>query len=144
MTAVSSADVATAVSSGSAVSMSSKSLVPGGKGAPDRRTTKVVTSWSHRSRPTWAGMTTPRDAQYEKLGRLPGAVAKAIWALPETRRPAGVPTTWVMAFDEAGTMVADLQTPDAPVTTVTGAVERRGELFCVSTGGTSVLRVAAR
>lgn len=92
---------------------------------------------------TWTGMTTPRDAQFEKLGRLPGAVAKAIWALPESLRPAGGRTTWVMAFDESGTVVADLQTQDTPVTTVTGAVERRGELFCVTTGAASILRVGA-
>ena len=88
---------------------------------------------------TWVGMTTPRVAPLEKLGQAPPLLAKLVWAMPQKPGPG---TTWVMALDESGAVVADLQTPDAPVTTVTGAVERRGELFCVSTEATSLLRFA--
>jgi len=90
---------------------------------------------------TWAGMPVARDAGTEKFMRLPGLVAKALWALPDNAFPAGKGTTWVMAFDEEGTVVADLQTPDALVSNVTGVVERRGELFCASTGANALLRV---
>ena len=86
-------------------------------------------------------MPVARDAGTEKFLRLPGLVAKALWALPDNAFPAGKGTTWVMAFDEEGTVVADLQTPDALVSNVTGVVERRGELFCASTGANALLRV---
>ena len=92
---------------------------------------------------TWAGMTTARDPGLEKLATAPGIVAKAVWAIPENRRPAGTETTWAMAFDQSGEAVADLQTPDGPIKTLTGVAERRGELFCVSTGASSILRLQA-
>ena len=89
---------------------------------------------------TWAGMPGPRAAALESLGGMPAHVAVSVWDAPE-KPPSGGGTTWLMAFDADGQVVADLQTPDAPVRTVTGAVEHDGELFCVNVHDDAMLRV---
>ena len=93
---------------------------------------------------TWVAMAGPRAPSLDKLGVQPNWVAKVLWALP-ARFLAGPPASpWVMAFDEDGTVLADLQEPRDDFSRTTGVAAVDGELFCASPDHGALLRIHAR
>jgi hypothetical protein len=56
-------------------------------------------------------------------------VRRAIWALPERFQPAPEPTTWVLAVDGSGGVVADLQTSAGGYRMVTGVREHGDRIY---------------
>ncbi len=89
---------------------------------------------------TWVALVNPRDPKLDKLASQPGWVAKAAWKLP-ARSSTSPGTTWVMAFDEHGNVVADLQQTRHDFGGVTGVAERDTDLFCASVDHGGLLRV---
>ena len=80
----------------------------------------------------WAGLTNPRDAGLEKLATAPALLRKLIWRIPDRLIPSGRRTTWVMAFDEHGTPLHDLQDARPDFHMVTGVAADRRRVVCVS------------
>jgi len=52
-----------------------------------------------------------------------------VWALPERLQPSPVRTLWVLAVDDTGAVVHDLQGPGDRYTMVTGTREHQGRLY---------------
>ncbi|ROO86356.1 strictosidine synthase [Actinocorallia herbida] len=89
----------------------------------------------------WVALTNPRDPALDRLASAPAWAARALWALPDRLRPAGRATTWILAVDEHGAVLHDLQTPDAAYPMVTGVAEHDGDLYLAGLPGTALLRV---
>jgi hypothetical protein len=87
----------------------------------------------------WVPLTNPRSRALDLLAVLPAAAAKLAWAIPERLRPAGRKTTWLMAFDQHGEIVADLQESRAEFRFVTGVAEHRGQLYCAGLQNKAIL-----
>jgi sugar lactone lactonase YvrE len=77
----------------------------------------------------WIALATPRNALLDRLHARPPALRRAVWALPEAFQPAPARTTWVMAVDTSGSVVADLQTAAGGYHMVTGVREHAGSLY---------------
>ncbi|AKT40401.1 SMP-30/gluconolactonase/LRE family protein [Chondromyces crocatus] len=76
----------------------------------------------------WIAMANGRDPMLDRLLGLPPIVRKVVWALPEKLQPDVTRTTWVLAIDEEGTIVQDLQGPGEQFHMVTGVAEAPGML----------------
>ncbi|MBO0840226.1 MAG: SMP-30/gluconolactonase/LRE family protein [Sciscionella sp.] len=76
----------------------------------------------------WVALAAPRDARLDLVHRLPPPVVKALWAIPERLRPRPRRTAWVIAIDDNGTIVHDLQRPDG-YHMVTGVRVHDGRLY---------------
>ncbi|WP_203784425.1 SMP-30/gluconolactonase/LRE family protein, partial [Asanoa ferruginea] len=77
----------------------------------------------------WIALATPRNALLDRLHARPPVLRRAVWALPQAFQPAPARTTWVMAVDASGSVVADLQTADGGYHMVTGVREHAGHLY---------------
>lgn len=86
----------------------------------------------------WIALATPRNRQLDRLLPRPPVLRRAIWALPTAVQPAPARTTWVMAVDRTGTVVADLQREGADYHMVTGVREHAGNLYLGSLTESSV------
>ena len=77
----------------------------------------------------WVSIASPLDPVVERLGRAPMAVRRMVTRIPEALQPAPKHTCRVMAFDDAGTVVhdLDLDTPDFHM--VTGVREHDGRVW---------------
>lgn len=76
----------------------------------------------------WVAICNLRDNLLESLAPRPTWIRHGLWALPDRFKPEGVRTTWVMAFDEDGGLLADLQEPREDFHMATGVAERDGRL----------------
>jgi sugar lactone lactonase YvrE len=90
----------------------------------------------------WAAIPNPRDALLDRLGTAPGVVRELVWRIPDRLRPSGERTVWVMAFDEHGNVLADLQQPRADFHMVTGVAEHDRHLYLASVQEHALLAVA--
>ncbi|MDG4827581.1 SMP-30/gluconolactonase/LRE family protein [Asanoa sp. WMMD1127] len=90
----------------------------------------------------WIALATLRNPALDRLHALPPALRRLVWSLPTALQPAPARTTWVMAVNGAGEVVADLQTSDADYHMVTGVREHEGTLYLGSLVETSVAVVS--
>jgi sugar lactone lactonase YvrE len=77
----------------------------------------------------WAALPNPRDPTLERLATSPPLLRKLLWRIPDRLMPEGKKTTWVMAFDEEGRALADLQDDRPDFHMVTGVAEHDGRLY---------------
>lgn len=77
----------------------------------------------------WIAIGSRRDRTLDRLSPLPPVIRRAVWALPEALHPAPVPTVWVMAIDDEGRVVHDLQAPGGEMSLVTGVREVDGRVY---------------
>lgn len=80
----------------------------------------------------WVPLTNPREGLLDRLGTAPGLLRELVWRIPDRLRPQGKRTTWVMAFDESGRLLADLQEPREDFHMATGVAEHEGRLYLAS------------
>ncbi|TCJ41522.1 SMP-30/gluconolactonase/LRE family protein [Parafrankia sp. BMG5.11] len=91
----------------------------------------------------WAAMPNARQKSLDNLSKVPGPVRKLAWKrlqLPLTQTSG---TTWVMAFDTNGRVLADLQTSRTDFFGATGVVESGGKVFLSSVDGGALLEIRA-
>jgi sugar lactone lactonase YvrE len=86
----------------------------------------------------WIALATPRNPRLDRLLPRPPLLRRAVWALPLALQPAPARTTWVMAVDATGTVVADLQRAGDDYHMVTGVREHAGNLYLGSLTESSV------
>ncbi|GAA1863949.1 SMP-30/gluconolactonase/LRE family protein [Asanoa iriomotensis] len=86
----------------------------------------------------WIALATPRNPALDRLHRRSPVLRRAVWALPTALQPAPARTTWVIAVDPTGTVVADLQTDAGDFHMVTGVREHAGSLYLGSLAETGV------
>ena len=77
----------------------------------------------------WITIGSRRDRTLDRLAPLPPLLRRLVWSLPEAWLPAPVPTVWVMAVDDEGTVVHDLQAPGGEMSVVTGVREVNGRVY---------------
>lgn len=77
----------------------------------------------------WVSLASPRNPLLDMLLPLPGVLRQLLWLLPEPLLPKPIRTTWVMAFDFAGTQVHDLQSDTADYSMVTSVAEHAGRIY---------------
>lgn len=77
----------------------------------------------------WVTLVSPRNPLLDALLPLPGILRTAIWALPDSWKPAPARTTWVLGVGTDGSIVHDLQRDGTDYAMVTGVVEYEGTLI---------------
>lgn len=90
----------------------------------------------------WLGFAAPRKAIVDRLADKPW-LRKAIMRLPKILRPAPAVSSHVIAFNEHGDVLMNLQDPDARYSTLTGVLETRRNLYLTTLYG-HVLPVIAK
>jgi len=90
----------------------------------------------------WLGLAAPRKALVDRLADKPW-LRKVIMRLPKFVRPEADVASHVIAFNEAGEVLMDLQDPDARYPTLTGVLETRRNLYLTTLYG-HVLPVVAK
>lgn len=79
----------------------------------------------------WVGLISPRNAILDRLAGSP-ALRRIIERLPAFARPKARPHGHLVAFDDAGRVLADLQAPEGPPVYTTGAIETDRYLYVSS------------
>lgn len=79
----------------------------------------------------WLGLTKPRGAAVDKLSAQP-FLRKVVMRLPRSLWPIPPAYGHVIAFDEGGTFVADLQDPSGKYPETTGVIETADRLYIQS------------
>lgn len=79
----------------------------------------------------WLGLAKPRGATVDKLSRQP-FLRKVVMRLPKTLWPIPPAYGHVLAFNESGTIVADLQDPSGRYPETTGVIETADRLYIQS------------
>ncbi|CAM3207460.1 SMP-30/gluconolactonase/LRE family protein [Nocardioides dubius] len=77
----------------------------------------------------WVTIASPVDPLVERLQRAPLWLRRAVTRLPEAVQPAPKRTIRVQAFDDAGTLVHDLDLASPHFHMVTGVREHRGQVW---------------
>lgn len=77
----------------------------------------------------WISIASPRDPVVERLQKAPGPVRRAVTKIPEGLQPKPKRTIRAQAYDDAGTLVHDVDLPDATYHMVTGVREHDGRLW---------------
>jgi sugar lactone lactonase YvrE len=90
----------------------------------------------------WIAMPSERNALLDRLLPLPGALRKAVWALPEALQPDATRSVFVLGIDANGAVVHNLQAPADSYHYVTGVREHDGHLYLGSLMDSAVARVA--
>lgn len=80
----------------------------------------------------WVAMVSSRSAALDRLGMSPRWLRRLIWRLPEPKKSPAAMTTWAMAFDEQGRVLADVQGDVDGFHSVTGVAELNGRLYMAS------------
>ena len=82
----------------------------------------------------WLGFAAPRKAVVDHLSDRPW-LRKVIMRLPKFLRPAADVSSHVIAFNEHGDVLMNLQDPEARYPTLTGVLETRGSLYLTTLYG---------
>ena len=90
----------------------------------------------------WVGLISPRSAPLDWGSGLP-FLRRLFERLPAALKPKAKPYPHVVAFDDSGAVVADLQDPDGAFAFVTGAVEASEYIYLSSLRAESWARVPA-
>jgi sugar lactone lactonase YvrE len=77
----------------------------------------------------WIALPSHRPPILDWLHHKPPILRKIAWALPEKLQPRESRTVWVMAVDNSGKVVHDLQGPGDRFHLVTGVRERAGRVY---------------
>lgn len=77
----------------------------------------------------WVTVASPRDPVVERLMRGPMALRRAAWRLPELLQPKPKRTVRVVALDDSGAIVHDLDLPAAEFHMATGVREHHGRVW---------------
>ena len=85
----------------------------------------------------WLGLIKPRGAAVDKLSAQP-FLRKVVMRLPKSLWPIPPNYGHVIAFNEAGTIVADLQDPSGTYPETTGAIETADRLYIQSLNAESI------
>ncbi len=80
----------------------------------------------------WLAMVNPRDRALDRLGTAPLRLRRGLWRTPERMQPEVTRTTWVIALDQRGKVLTDLQQERDDYHAVTGVAEANGRLFLAS------------
>lgn len=85
----------------------------------------------------WIGLVAPRNALLDRLSDKP-FLRKMVQRLPARLRPQADPSSHVVAIDDAGEILMNLQDPGARFPALTGVVESRDALFLTSLFGSEL------
>ena len=85
----------------------------------------------------WLGLVKPRGAAVDKLSAQP-FLRKVVMRLPKSLWPIPPNYGHVIAFNDAGTIVADLQDPSGQYPETTGAIETADRLYIQSLNAKSI------
>jgi len=77
----------------------------------------------------WVSIASPTDPVVERLQRSPRPVRRAVTMIPERIQPKPKRTVRVQAYDDAGTLVHDLDLPGTEYHMVTGVREHDGRVW---------------
>lgn len=77
----------------------------------------------------WVSIASPRDPVVELLQRSPLPVRRSVTRIPEPLQPKPKRTVRAQAYDDAGTLVHDIDLPGAAYHMVTGVREHEGRLW---------------
>jgi sugar lactone lactonase YvrE len=80
----------------------------------------------------WVAFVGPRSPALDRLGRTPRVVRKILWRFFGDKAEKASTTTWAMAFDIEGRVLADMQTTHQSFGGATGVVEYDGNLLFAS------------
>jgi hypothetical protein len=86
----------------------------------------------------WVAMVGPRSIGLDRAGVAPGWLRRQAW---RSMKPAPTTTTWVMAFDSLGNVVADLQKQLPDFAGATGVTQLADKLYLASVGSNGLLEV---
>jgi sugar lactone lactonase YvrE len=82
-----------------------------------------------------------RNPTLDRSGKLPGWLRKRAWSAMTLPVVVEAGTTWAMAFDESGQLLADLQCNRTDFFSATGAVEVNGKLYLASVDCSNLLEI---
>jgi sugar lactone lactonase YvrE len=85
----------------------------------------------------WVALASPRNPLLDLLLPRPPVLRRAVWAIPERLQPVAK-TVWVMAFDDDGHVVHDLQRKDRAFHFTTGVRQAAGRVYLGSLFGTAI------
>ena len=88
----------------------------------------------------WVAMVSPRNASLDRAGTIPKALRRLAWSKIDLSAPTEG-TTWAMAFDAAGTVVADIQVQRNDFFGATGVAEIEDRLYLSAVDGDGLLEV---
>jgi len=91
----------------------------------------------------WLGLAAPRNQLLDQLSDNP-FIRKVVQRLPAFLRPKAIPSSHVIAFNEAGEVLENLQDTAARNRTLTGVVETRRTLYLTTLFGNELPRVDKR
>lgn len=77
----------------------------------------------------WISIASPKDPVVELLQKSPGPLRRSVTKIPERLQPKPKRTIRAQAYDDAGTLVHDVDLPDATYHMVTGVREHDGRLW---------------
>ena len=77
----------------------------------------------------WVTIASPRDPVVERLQQAPLSLRKLVTRIPEKAQPKPKRTIRVQAYDDAGTLVRDLEVADDRFHMVTGVREHEGKVW---------------
>ncbi len=89
----------------------------------------------------WLGLVKPRGAAVDKLAGQP-FLRKVVMRLPKSLWPIPPAYSHVLAFNEAGTIIADLQDPSGRYPETTGVIETANRLYIQSLSAKSLAWLA--
>lgn len=96
---------------------------------------------SFRDGQFWVAIVSPRSADLDRAGTLPGFLRRSIWSWMKLSDPVEG-TTWAMAFDPNGTVVADIQMQRSDFFGATGAAQIGDRLYLAAVNGSALLEVS--
>ena len=77
----------------------------------------------------WVSIASPRDPVVERLQRAPHVVRRGVTRIPERLQPKPKRTVRAQAYDDAGTLVHDIDLPGTAYHMVTGVREHDGRVW---------------
>src|SRR6478735_8747097 len=77
----------------------------------------------------WVSIASPKDPVVEMLQKAPGPIRRSVTKIPEGLQPKPKRTIRAQAYDDAGSLVHDVDLPDSTYHMVTGVREHEGRLW---------------